>query len=87
MKMSKKEFLIWGVLGLFVFGLVFGLCALADWCKSKPKESVLNLNRETDEQSAIQTQAVAEAMSYYSKKSMENLEALSKELGSAGKGK
>ena len=83
--MRKKEVLFWGVLGLLAFGLGFGFCALANRGQSKPRASVGNLDGETEEQSAIQTKAVAETMSYYSKKSTENLEALVKELDSVGK--
>ncbi len=78
--MSKKEILVWAVIGLFVFGLGFGITALIDWYNSKPKATLLNPDGLTEQQAAAQSAAVSEALSYYGKNASANLEALAKDL-------
>lgn len=85
--MSKKEILLWAVIGLLVFGLGFGITALVDWYNSKPKASFQNPDGLTEKEAAAQAEAVSAGLSYYSKNASANLEKVFKDLDSAGKSK
>ena len=78
--MSKKGILIWAAIGVFVFGLGFGITALIDQYNSKPKATLLNPDGLTEQQAAAQTVVVSETMTYYSKTASSNMEDLLNDL-------
>ena len=78
-----KKILLWMIIGIIAFasGLFFGL--LLDMAKSRPAKPTVVTQKVTEDQAA--TVVTAETMSYYAKKSNENMQAVLKELRSTNK--